>query len=474
MIDFTRERIKHWDRVSAEMDDSERAGAYYHSLLAHHYRLIVPEGMRVLELGCGHGNLLAAVKPSFGVGLDFSSEMLQIASRRHPGLHFIQADAHSVAFQKPFDIVILSDFVNDLWDVQQVLEQLRTYVHPRTRIVINFFNNLWRLPLSAVNRSGNGANLLEQNWLSPGDMKNLLGLAGFEMVKNTVGILLPVPLAGVSRFANRFLAPVAPFKWFALANFMVARPLNDNRFAPKQHPPSVSVVVPARNEAGNIKGLLDRIPDMGSRTEIIFVEGGSADDTYDRIEQAVQAQARENLSLYRQNGRGKGDAVRLGFEKASGDVLMILDADMTVPPESLPRFYEAIAGGQGEFINGVRLVYPLEDQAMQFMNILGNKFFSLAFSWLLGQPIKDTLCGTKVLWKEEYDAIARNRAYFGDFDPFGDFDLLFGAAKLNLKIVEMPIRYRERVYGTTNIRRWAHGWLLLKMAVFAAKRIKFV
>ena len=153
---------------------------------------------------------------------------------------------------------------------------------------------------------------------------------------------------------------------------------------------------------------------------------------------------------------------------------MILDADLTVPPEDLPRFYEALHSGKGEFINGVRLVYPMEKQAMRFLNLLGNKFFSLAFSWLLGQPIKDTLCGTKVLWKRDYEAIASNRAYFGDFDPFGDFDLIFGAVKLNLKLTDLPIRYRERTYGTTNINRWTHGWLLLKMVAFAAKRLKFV
>ena len=178
--------------------------------------------------------------------------------------------------------------------------------------------------------------------------------------------------------------------------------------------------------------------------------------------------------LFRQNGKGKGDAVRLGFEKASGDILMILDADITVPPEDLPRFYEVIQNGMGEFINGVRLVYPMEEKAMRFLNLIGNKFFTWAFSWLLSQPIRDTLCGTKVLWRHDYKKIVKGREYFGDFDPFGDFDLLFGAAKLNLKILEIPIRYRARKYGETNISRWSHGWLLLKMVVFAARKIKFI
>jgi glycosyltransferase involved in cell wall biosynthesis len=232
--------------------------------------------------------------------------------------------------------------------------------------------------------------------------------------------------------------------------------------------------VAARNEAGNIKSIFERLPQMGRETELIFVEGHSRDDTYATIEKEIPLHPRTSSLLLHQTGIGKADAVRLGFEKARGDILMILDADLTVPPEDLPRFYEALASGKGEFINGVRLVYPMEKEAMRSLNFIGNKFFSMAFSWLLGQPVKDTLCGTKVLWREDYQQIAVNRSYFGDFDPFGDFDLIFGAAKLNRKIVDLPVRYRERTYGTTNISRWKHGLLLMRMVAFAARRIKFV
>jgi glycosyltransferase involved in cell wall biosynthesis len=237
---------------------------------------------------------------------------------------------------------------------------------------------------------------------------------------------------------------------------------------------SVTVVVPARNEAGNIKQIFERIPQMGSGTELIFVEGHSQDDTYKVIQQEMKAHPKMDSRLLTQEGKGKGDAVRMGYSHAKGDILMILDADLTVPPEDLPRFYRAIQSGKGDFINGVRLVYPMEKQAMRFFNYIGNKMFSWLFSYLLDQPVKDTLCGTKVLWKKDYQQIAANRSYFGDFDPFGDFDLLFGAAKLNLKIIDLPIRYKERTYGTTNIQRWKHGWLLVKMVFFAARRIKFV
>jgi len=233
-------------------------------------------------------------------------------------------------------------------------------------------------------------------------------------------------------------------------------------------------VIPTRNEAGNIERIFNELPVFECDYEIIFVEGNSQDNTYEVIEEAIATHPEIHCSLFRQNGKGKGDAVRVGFEHARGDILMILDADLTVPPDYLIRFYQAICSGKGEFINGVRLVYPLEKQAMKFFNLLGNKFFSLVFSFLLGQSIKDTLCGTKVLWREDYRRIAENRKYFSDFDPFGDFDLLFGAAKLGLKIVDMPVRYQERTYGQTNIQRWRDGVLLLRMALFAARKIKFV
>ena len=471
---YQKKRIVHWDRVSPKKKTPNRTAAFYHRLLEKYYRFLVPPGLRVVELGCGHGDLLAGLKPSFGIGIDFSGEMIGVASRKHPNLTFIQANAQDIEIKDKFDVIILSDLVNDLWDVQRVLEKMRNISHSGTRLILNFYNSLWRMPLSAVKWLGLGAEVMEQNWFSPHDIYNLLKLSGFEVIQNRSLIFLPLNIPFLSKLLNRYLVHIPPFSWFALTNVVIARPdparephnLNDN--------PSVSIVVPARNEAGNIEDILKRIPDLGPRTEIIFVEGHSDDRTFDAIKKMIEQLGVKNCKLYRQNGTGKGDAVRLGFDKAAGDILMILDADMTVPPEDLSRFYNAVVGGRGEFINGVRLVYPLEDESMRFFNIIGNKFFSMAFSWLLGQPIKDCLCGTKVLWKRDYQAIVKNRTYFGNFDPFGDFDLLFGAAKLNLKIAEMPIRYRARTYGDTNIDRWRHGWLLLKMVLFAAKRIKFI
>jgi len=469
---YRQRRVAAWDRVAANPALRDRSG-YYHDRVSELYRFLVPEGQRVIEIGCGAGDLLASLQPSRGVGVDFSPAMVKKASARHPSLEFINGDAHDLEIDEVFDVVILSDLVNDVWDVQAVLERILQLCTPTTRVVLNFYNKLWQGPLGLVRKLGLANPVELQNWLSVQDIENLLHLSGFEVVSTQSEIILPMRLGVLSGLLNRVIVKLWPARYAALAEFVVARPQPAAIGAAKGEP-SVSVVVPARNEAGNIESIVARTPHMGSRTELIFVEGNSTDGTYEEIERVLTERQDENLVLLRQPGVGKGDAVRHGFAHATGDILMILDADMTVAPEELPRFYRAIAEGTAEFVNGVRLVYPMESEAMRFLNYLGNKFFSLVFSWLLRQPVKDTLCGTKVLSREAYDVIAANRSYFGEFDPFGDFDLLFGAAKCNLKIIDMPIRYRDRIYGDTNIDRWRHGVLLLRMAAFAAERLRFV
>jgi glycosyltransferase involved in cell wall biosynthesis len=282
---------------------------------------------------------------------------------------------------------------------------------------------------------------------------------------------MPAAVPGASQIANRVMAKLPIVRELALVDYFVARA--DPQTDPKSLP-TVSVICPCRNEKGNIREAVARTPLMGPATELIFVDGNSSDGTVEEIETVIKEyKGPLQLRLVLQgDGKGKGDAVRKGFAAASNDVLMILDSDLTVPPEDLPKFYRALVSQKGEFINGVRLVYPMEGEAMRFLNLLGNKFFSAALSWVLEQPIKDSLCGTKVLYKQDYDRIASHRAFFGDFDPFGDFDLLFGAARLNMRIVDLPVRYRARTYGETKIDRFAHGWLLLKMTAFGFGKLR--
>jgi ubiquinone/menaquinone biosynthesis C-methylase UbiE len=466
---YQQQRITHWDKVAQQGSKSLNLGNTYHRHLSRVFRFLIPKGQRILEIGCGKGDLLAALEPSEGVGVDFSAEMIRRAVQSHPNLQFIHADAHDLSMlDQQYDVIILSDIVNDLWDVQLVLEQVRRLSGPHTHLILNYYSHLWEFSLSLAQKLRLATPRLEQNWLTNEDVTNLLHLSGFDVIRGWQEFLFPLPIPLIEPFCNHFLARIWPFKELALCNFIIARPADLHK---KQS--AVTVVVPARNEAGNILSIFERMPKMGSRGELIFVEGHSKDDTGAVIEREIARHPEWACQFLRQTGEGKADAVRLGFQHATGDILMILDADLTVPPEDLPRFFQALVSGKGEFINGVRLVYPMEREAMRFANLLGNKVFSLLFSWLIGQPIKDTLCGTKVLWRADYEKIAANRSYFGDFDPFGDFDLIFGAAKLGLKITDLPIRYRERTYGTTNIQRWKHGWLLLKMVWFAAIRLKF-
>lgn len=468
---YRAEHVAYWDSVARST--WKGLGGYYHRRIAEIYAFLIAPGQRVLEVGCAEGDLLAAVRPSTGVGVDFSPAMVEKARARHPALTFVLADAHDFDIDGTFDAVILSDLTHDLWDVQGVLARVARHVHPRSRIIINSYSRLWELPLEASKRLGLARPRIAQNWLTVQDLQHLLDLTDLEPFRHWEEILWPLPLPIIGGFLNRFLVRLTPFRYLAMTNFIVARPRPDVRAAAVP-PPRVSVIVPARNEAGNVPAIFARTPELGAGTELVFVEGNSTDDTRAAIERAIAANPGRDAKLYIQSGKGKGDAVRLGFAKATGDILMILDADLTVPPEDLPRFHDALMAGKGEVINGVRLVYPMEKEAMRFFNLLANKAFSIIFWWLLGQPVKDTLCGTKVMRKDDYGRIAANRAYFGDFDPFGDFDLLFGAARLQMKILDLPIRYRERTYGTTNIQRWRHGWLLLKMTLVAARRLKFV
>ena len=446
-----------------------KAAEDYREILARYYNLLIPETASVLEVGCGSGELLAQLRGNPKCGVDLSPAQIKQAEEKIPSAEFyVQAGEELNLPDRTFDYIVLSETLNLAADVQLILERLKTLAGSETRLIINVYNALWRPLIALATALGLRAPHPESNWLSKSTLAGLLTLSGWELIRCEARILCPIKLLGFGTFLNRFLAPV--LSPFCLSLFVVARPIPSGKSDEK----SVSVIIPARNEAGNIEAAVARTPTMGAWTELIFVEGNSTDNTWETIQQVKQDYPNRRIKILQQSGKGKGDAVRTGFAAAEGEILIILDADLTVQPEELPKFYEAVLSGACEFVNGSRLVYPMDEKAMQFLNLCANKTFGILFSWLLGQPVKDTLCGTKVLTKANYERIAENRTYFGEFDPFGDFDLLFGASKLNLKILDLPIRYKERVYGQTNIHRWKHGWLLLKMVVFAAAKLKFV
>lgn len=466
-----KEKISFFNSEAQKRDYWIRKNSYYYKDLYELMNFIIPKGSSVLEIGCGTGELLKKVEPKRGVGIDFSEEMIKIAKNKYPDLSFITMDAENLDLNEKFDYIILSDLIGHLEDIQSTFENLRKVCHSRTKIIITYYNFLWEPILKLGEKFKLKAKQYYQNWLSYMDIENLLKISDFEPIRIGVRLLLPIFIPLISTFLNKYISKFPFFRSLCLVNYIIARIAPDKQIENY----SCSVIVPARNESGNIEKAVLEIPMMGRSTEIIFIEGWSKDNTLQEIQRVCEKYKELRLLKWAvQDGIGKKDAVQKGFDIATGDILMILDADLTVSPKDLIKFYNALASGKGEFINGSRMVYPMEKEAMRFLNMVGNKFFSLLFSWILGTNCKDTLCGTKAIFKSDYEKIKQNRNYFGDFDPFGDFDLIFGAYKQNLKMVEIPVHYKRRTYGSSNIHRWKHGFLLLKMSLFAMRKIKFI
>jgi len=230
--------------------------------------------------------------------------------------------------------------------------------------------------------------------------------------------------------------------------------------------PSLSIIVPAKNEAGTIRKIVDELPDVGSMTEIIFIESDSSDNTLEEIKKVVaEYKGPKQLQFTSLDRPGKAEAVVKGFDMARGDICIIYDADMTVSSDEIKKIYEAAKTDSDIFINCSRFVYPMEKGAMRGFNYLGNKIFALIIGTLVGQKMTDTLCGTKVIYRNNFDKIKQSGLIEKLGDPFGDFTLILGAKKLGLKIIEIPVTYKKRICGITNISRFKDGWKLLKIVL---------
>ncbi len=464
---------QHANSIAAERNRwIENSRAYYEADRTY-MRFLVAEGASVLDVGCGTGELLAALKPSRGVGLDLGQAMIDIARKSYPHLDFHAGDAEDTAFlagiEGTFDYIVLSDTIGLFDDIENALRQLHRFCRADTRIVIAYHAQTWEPALKAAEKVGRRMPQPPLNYLSRNDLLNIMNLADLDPIRIERRQLIPFSLFGLGGLINRYIAPLPLINALCMRTYMVAR----SRQAIVARDYSVTVMVPCRNERGNIEDAVRRTPRFGTKQEIMFVEGNSSDNTYEECLRVKEAYAgNRDITVYKQTGKGKGDAVRKGFAEAKGEIIMILDADLTMPPEALPKFYDAIASGKGEFINGTRLVYPMEKEAMRPLNFMANRTFAAIFSFLINQRFSDTLCGTKALRKTDYDRIAAGRHYFGEFDPFGDFDLILGAAKQNMRIVEIPIHYAARTYGETQISRFRDGFKLLQMVVFAFRKLK--
>ena len=469
-----------FQHVEASAGDRARwigTNLYYHRRDVAYLNFVLSKDCSVLDIGCGNGWLLSQLNAKVKCGIDLSPSMVDVAKETCPEATIIQADIESRLDLKKirglglFDYIILSDTLAFLDDIEVGLSHVRKLCGPSTRVILSRYNQLWEPVLKFGELIGRKQRVrFDLNWISNDDVRSFCALSGLDLLTSESHQIIPFRLFGLGHLINKWLAPLPIIRSLNLRQYVVARP-TPNR---KHLKPSVSVIVPVRNEAGNIEPAVKRLSKFPGDLELIYVEGNSLDNSWDEI-QRVKARYRDiNIVSLKQPGKGKGDAVHYAFQQASGDILMILDGDLTVPPEDMIKFYNVLAFGIGEFANGSRLVYSMEKDAMRFLNYYANRTFARIFSYLLNQQFTDTLCGTKVMFRRDYEKILSNKSFFGDFDPFGDFDFIFGASKLNLKIIEVPVRYRARTYGSTQISRFRHGFMLLQMVIFAFRKLKAI
>jgi ubiquinone/menaquinone biosynthesis C-methylase UbiE len=450
----------YFDNLADKWDRYRARNRYYHKTQKALFRTHIPQGTSVLELGCATGDFLASVRPGRGVGVDLSPRMVEIARRKFPQLTFVEADAVFFQTDFQFDYIIINNLLEYVEDIQGLFGNCRRLLKARGRLLITTVNPLWTGVLRFGARFGLATPDITRNFVTGRDAGNLLQLNGFEVVKLTRRLLLPKKIPLLAPLLNLFAAHAPLLRRFCLSEFLVARPV-----CQFQHH-SVSVVIPCYNEAGNIEDCVRRVPRMGSHTEVIVVDDGSQDGTADKVQPELNREVTVRCISYQPN-RGKLNAVRTGFEAAQSDIVMILDADMTVPPEDLPYFYRPLQDGLADFINGTRLVYPMASGSMKLKNFFGNKMFSVLVSWLTGIHLSDTLCGTKAFFKEDYPH------FLMGYDPWGDFDLLFGAAQHSCKILEVPIHYQERQAGQSKMKALKHTLALLKACWFGFWRVKY-
>ncbi len=475
----TEEEVcSYYRRLAPGYEGWVRRYPYYYERKARLLQHLIPQGGRVLEIGMGLGQNLAALNPEYGLGIDICPELVERARARyprdkHPNLEFKTLSALDLdRLEGPFDQIILVNSITEVPDLQRLLAGIRTLCSPHTRVVQVTYNYVLAPFVRLAGRFRLAPRHPVQNWLTRYDFENLFRLSGFELIKEGADMVCPFGIPVIGNLMNRY-APLFPgMPSLSMLYYTVARPVMTHG---KVEDHSVTVCVPCKNEEDNIPGLVQRIPDMGKGTEIVFVDDRSSDGTADKVRVLMEAHPEKRIKLVEGPGTGKGGACRAGFDAAENDIFMILDADMTVMPEDLPAFARTLVENHGEFVNGSRLVYPLEDGAMRLANVLGNKAFALLFSWVLSQRLKDTLCGTKVIWRRDYPKLLESRRHFGSVDRWGDYDWIFGAARHNLKIVEFPIHYRERVAGVTKMsKRFKNAAIMLRMCWIAFRKVKLI
>jgi len=462
-------RRKQQESIAADRDKYIQSNRYFYDHLKRLLQFIVEPGKRVLDIRCETGHLLDSVRPAVGVGVEISDAMVDCARQQHPDLHFVQSDPEDLDLNETFDY-ILFNHIFDTVDILRTLERIKRHCTSDTRIVVINYSHLWSPILEFASKLGLRSQFVEPNWVSENDLRGFLKLAGFRPVRRHRLMVFPKWIPGLSRLLNGFVGRLPGLRALCMMQIMVARLVTEPK---SEQRVSVSVIVPCRNEVGNVQQAVERIPEMGRHTEILFCDDKSTDGTADEVRRLSALYPGKDIRLIEGPGICKADNVWAGFRAATGDILMILDADLTVMPEELPMFVAALLGSRGEFVNGSRLIYPVPLLAMKTANTIGNKVFAQVFSFLLDQRIKDTLCGTKVLWRKDWQRLEENLGNWGIKDLWGDYELLFGASKLHLEIVEVPVHYQERVHGVTKMTNvFSNGLRMLGICWHAWSRLE--
>ena len=455
--------------VARNLDMWRRRNRYYHQKIAEYLRFIVPEGESLLLIGCEDGRLLDVLAPSRGFGVDCSEEMIALAGKRRPQHRYLAASDYAFELDESFEYIVLNDMTGEVHDLFSLLQRIAGLCTRTSRVVIVQHNYLWRPVLRLAARLRLKRPEARQNWLSVGDLRVFLDGVGFETIDVRSKLFCPKRLLGLGSAAN-WVAGLVPFVHrLAGTEILIAR-LEAHRPDPSTR--SASIVLTTRDERENIEPMVKAIPDVGRETEIIFVEGHSTDGTPEEIERVIKGYPEKRIRLLRQTGVGQGDAIRTGFAAATGDVIILLEADQTSPPEDVLKAFEIVASGRSDYVNGSRFIYPRARGSMPVRNAVGNILFAVWFTWFLGQRTSDVLCGLKAIDRRQFARLLGNWEFLGVFDPFGDFELLFGAARLGLKISEVPTRYTARAYGTPKSRFVKHGMMLARMARRATLEFK--
>ena len=447
--------VVYYNEVSDKFDFYERFNAYFYRYRRKILRRIIPPHKKILDIGCGGGDNLANLTPSRGLGLDISSHMVHLAKSRHPELEFICKDIDTYSPEEgDWEYLLAINLLLEVPDINLTLNRIHHIMSEETRLVILNHSANWEFLFRIYTFFQKWNKRINQNWLNRRDYENLFNNCGFQVIKKTKALLVPINIPILSNIINWLFHQIPFIRRFGLLDIYTLK-----KRIPRERLPdfSVSVIVPCKNESENIPAIIPRMPGMGRFTEIVFVDDLSTDDTHKCMQEQKEKFPDVPVKIVDGSGLGKGAACRKGFEAATGDILMILDADLTVPPEVLPDFFEIIQAGHAEFVNGSRQVYQLEEDSMRMANCIGNGFFAYLFSFLMGFRVNDTLCGTKVFFRKHYPLILESREFFATNDVWGDFDLLFAASRHNLMYTEHPVHYFPRTYGETKMGRRLHN-----------------